>query len=406
MNKKNLKVLFLASSYPSKYKKIGGIFVKRHAEAVSEYCDVCVLTIVKNEFLEEGKTEIDIKKENGVQTIRVYYKTKKVPKFVSLVYKTFFYIKYHLTGYKYVLKNFGKPDILHVNIIYPIGLFGVFLRLIKRIPYIITEHRSYYLQEVKDSDYRKYLSRRLISRVVVFFASCVTTVSSRVMEAMIECGLKGNYEVTPNVYSNKVFYPSDRENSLTPTRFIHVSLLGEGKNVEGIIDVSNRLKRETDFRLYIIGDGPNRINLENISKKHELYGKYLIFKGEKSENELADILRKSSCLIMFSRFENFPCVIIEAFASGIPVISSNVGGISEHINPKNGILVSQGNGDELFKAMKFVISNPGKFKKKYITNYAYENFSYQVVGRQFESIYLKVLQKKYKNTSSVKAKSD
>ena len=51
-------------------------------------------------------------------------------------------------------------------------------------------------------------------------------------------------------------------------------------------------------------------------------------------------MRASDALLLFSRYENFPCVIPEAWASGIPVLSTDVGGIREHLTAERGALIA------------------------------------------------------------------
>lgn len=80
------KVLFLASWYPNKFHSIEGIFVKKQAKAVSNYCDVAVLSIKPAEQAKDYDLDYEI--EDGVRTVRVYYKPGKVPvlgKFISLL---------------------------------------------------------------------------------------------------------------------------------------------------------------------------------------------------------------------------------------------------------------------------------------------------------------------------------
>jgi glycosyltransferase involved in cell wall biosynthesis len=94
---------------------------------------------------------------------------------------------------------------------------------------------------------------------------------------------------------------------------------------------------------------------------------------------------------MFSNYENFPCVIAESLMTGIPVISSNVNGIPEHVNSQNGILVEPRNEDQLEKAIVQFLNTEIVFNKDEIRQYAEAHFSYQSVGKSFDTVYRKVL---------------
>ncbi len=87
-NNIRFKVLFLASWYPSRIHPIAGIFIKRHAEAVSLYSDVAVLFVTADESLKDKTYDIEYSLENNIPTVRVYYKrfskVKGVSKFINL----------------------------------------------------------------------------------------------------------------------------------------------------------------------------------------------------------------------------------------------------------------------------------------------------------------------------------
>jgi glycosyltransferase involved in cell wall biosynthesis len=84
---------------------------------------------------------------------------------------------------------------------------------------------------------------------------------------------------------------------------------------------------------------------------------------------------------------------VEAFASGVPVLSSRVGGIAEQVNDKRGILVEVKNEKEFINGMEQMMKEvaANKFKKEDLHKYADDNFSYKKVGDHFHRIYLKIL---------------
>ena len=98
-------------------------------------------------------------------------------------------------------------------------------------------------------------------------------------------------------------------------------------------------------------------------------------------------------LVMFSNKENQPCVINEAFSCGLPVISTNVGGITEFF-PKNfGIIIEKGNENDLYEAMAKCINGKVEFAKpKDMHQYAVNHFSIQIIAKELEKVYSKVLQ--------------
>jgi glycosyltransferase involved in cell wall biosynthesis len=90
---------------------------------------------------------------------------------------------------------------------------------------------------------------------------------------------------------------------------------------------------------------------------------------------------------MFSRFENLPVVILESYACGVPVLSTDVGGIKEHLNGDLGILIRSEDEEELFLKLIEMLDRYGSFDKNKIRDYAERHFSREVIGRQLAETY-------------------
>ena len=107
--------------------------------------------------------------------------------------------------------------------------------------------------------------------------------------------------------------------------------------------------------------------------------------------EVSDKMRESNGFILFSDYENFPCVLLESLSTGTPVIATKVGGIPEIINEKNGILISK-NENELYEAMKNVLQKKILFDNpENLHRYIENNFSMKIIAQKFDEIYRKVL---------------
>jgi glycosyltransferase involved in cell wall biosynthesis len=82
-----------------------------------------------------------------------------------------------------------------------------------------------------------------------------------------------------------------------------------------------------------------------------------------------------------------PVVILEALASGLPVVSTNVGGIKEMIDDTKGILVEPRNKEALAYAMMKMIETHKNYDANYLRNSVIEKYGYESVGRFLDSIY-------------------
>ena len=140
-----------------------------------------------------------------------------------------------------------------------------------------------------------------------------------------------------------------------------------------------------EVKLTIVGENPEP--LKEYTTSLNIPESNILFTGLQSYETVATILKQSKALVMFSRYENLPCVIIEALCCGLPVISTNVGGIPEMINNYNGVLINNEDENALYNAMEQVYKNYSLFDKVSIAGNAANNYSYKVIGKKISDIY-------------------
>ncbi len=109
--------------------------------------------------------------------------------------------------------------------------------------------------------------------------------------------------------------------------------------------------------LVIVGDGPDRAALERQSDDLGLGGRVRFLGGMAREGVLR-VFRAADAVLLSSRWENFPHVIVEALAVGTPVIASAVGGVPEVVRDgENGLLVPAGDADALAGAIRRMLGD-------------------------------------------------
>ena len=108
-----MKVVFLARWYPHKYDPMFGLFVQRHAEAAALYDDITVIYVHPDEHA-QNKYDIERTKENGVDTIRIYYKKQ------GKISSAWRYFRACMKG----LKMAGKADLIHVHVLTRMGFIA------------------------------------------------------------------------------------------------------------------------------------------------------------------------------------------------------------------------------------------------------------------------------------------
>jgi glycosyltransferase involved in cell wall biosynthesis len=384
MSHKGKKVLFLCSWYPNRKNPTLGNFVQKHAEAASLLNEVVVLAIIADETI--NSIEVVENRRGEMNEVLVYFPKKKAGFLSFSKLRSFLsYRKAFDIGMKRVAQLVGSPDIVHLNVIYPLGYFALKFKRKTGTPFVISEHASGF-QNGSNS----------YSRTVIWMAKKVLNVSDCVMPVSKDLGnrlkqLSPNItiKVIPNVVNEAIFIPSE-ELDVT-NKFVHISNAFEpAKNVLGILRaVHNLSKVSSNFSFHIISDG-------DVTKAHQLarelgvLNSFVFFYPTMSTVEIANFVKKCRALVLFSNFENFPCVIPEAFMAGIPVIATAVNGIPEYINESNGILIQAKDETGLLAAFKSLIDSQS-FHKEKLRAYAMEHFSYAAVGKSISDVYEKVL---------------
>ncbi|MBO7073699.1 MAG: glycosyltransferase [Bacteroidales bacterium] len=362
-------IVFLARWYPHRYDPMFGLFVQRHAEAAALYNDISVVYVHPDN--QNGIVDETI---NNVRTIRVYFKQSK-SKIINL-------LRFFKANNK-ALKRLCKPDIIHVHILTRLGIIARWQKLVHGIPYIITEHWSRYLP---GNDFSGFF-RKWATKIVVKHASVVTTVTENLAKAMQNHGLKNpNYMVLPNVVDTNLFQIKPHENA-TP-KIIHISCFEDkSKNISGLLESLKILRdKGIAYQAVLVGDG---MDYEAMKQKATFLhlNDNVTFTGMLQGQELVDVLASGDFLVLSSNYENMPVVILEAFACGLPVVSTNVGGISEIVNESNGLLVPPHDAEKLANAMQKMLESYQNYDANTLRDSIIKKFSNEAVGKLLNSLY-------------------
>ena len=383
-----MHVLWLVSWYPGRRDPFTGDFIERHAKAVSRYALVTVLAVLKDEFLPAGKVEIEKTTEDNLTVYRVYYGKSKMPAIVESIFSVKKYFSLQQQLFKLIKKETGMPAIVHVEVAMKAGLLALFLLKKYRLPYVVTEHwTGYYAQSkpsVNDLSFvYKWINKRVLKKAALFLP-----VTKDLGETVHKNFVPVQYVTIPNVVNTDLFYYQCAPPPVF--RFIHPSIMNYQKNPGGILQACMQLKNKGyHFKLLMVGSDDKE--LMRIAGEMNLLNSTVCIKPAIDYAAVANEMKQSSALLLFSRFENLPCVILEALCCGLPVISSRVGGIEEVIDETNGILVENENVPQLVDAMQQMMDQYAIYNKMAIAEKASGQFNYAAVGGQYFSIYQHVL---------------
>lgn len=384
------KVLFLASWYPGRVGAYDGDFIERHAQCISLYHRIFVVYIAKDAAITDGKIVIEKEISGNLITYRAYYpfsKTKSAR--IEKINSTLHGLKLFNQVYKMIVEEYGSMDIVHLNVLMKAGLYALRLNKKYKLPYVLSENWTGYYPEKEDGYLQQSWWYQFISKMIYRNCAYPLPVTKDLGERMNALMGEKNFRVIPNVVDTSLFYPV-LETTKHKRRFIHASTLGYHKNIQGILNATKKLyQQRKDFELYLLG--PASENIIHWTQDYGLLDTCIFFTGQIPYQEVASHLRKADAMVIFSRYENLPCVILEALTCGMPVISTDVGGIREVINDENGILIPSEQEDELLNAMNRMLNSIAKYDREKIALSAKNKFSFQTVGRQFDEVYKQVL---------------
>jgi N-acetyl-alpha-D-glucosaminyl L-malate synthase BshA len=158
--------------------------------------------------------------------------------------------------------------------------------------------------------------------------------------------IKKDIEVIPNFIDFTRFMKLDKEHfkkAIAPNNeklLIHTSNFRKVKRVEDTIKIFEKVRKEVNSKLLLVGDGPERACVEELSRELKVE-KDVLFLGK--QDAVEELLAIADLYLMPSESESFGLAALEAMACEVPVISSNTGGIPEiNIDGETGYLSNVG----------------------------------------------------------------
>lgn len=287
-------------------------------------------------------------------------------------------------------------DILHVHYAIPHASSAYFAKQILKeynidLPFITTLHGTDITLVGKDKSY---------SHIVDFSinkSDAVTAVSENLRTETLKnfCVSKDIKVITnfidPNRFrireskiNKKVFAPHDEK------ILVHVSNFRKVKRVEDVIHIFEKVNKEIPSKLLMIGDGPERQSAEDMCRK---LGICTDIKYLGKQEQLEEILSLSDLFLLTSEYESFGLAALEAMACGVPIITTNAGGLSEvNKDGYSGYLSDVGDIDKMAKDALSILSDDAtlqQFKENALEHAT--TFSIDKLLPQYEELYKEVI---------------
>ena len=290
----------------------------------------------------------------------------------------------------------SKLDLLHVHYAIPHAAIAFMAREILRsqgvyIPIITTLHGT---------DITLVGKNRSFAPVVEFSinqSDGVTAVSNSLKQETLEAfHIEKEIEVIYNFVDFSRFTKTDKDHfrrAISPNGekiLVHTSNFRPVKHVDDVIRIFQRINASTPSKLLLIGDGPERQNMEILCRELGLCDD-IRFLGKLEAVE--EVLAIADLFLLPSGHESFGLAALEAMACEVPVISSNAGGLPEvNIHGNTGFLENPGDVDQMARGALEILGDPKK--QEAFRSRAYKQarqFSLDNILPQYEAYYERIL---------------
>ncbi|KPK82866.1 MAG: hypothetical protein AMS27_13760 [Bacteroides sp. SM23_62_1] len=385
---------------PSWYPPDGGFFFKEHSEALAGAgceADILVNRIVGLRRLRRVKKgewgKFVVRNENGLRVIRsIYY---KIPWNEKLNIKR--WVKSTLRLFHTYHKLFGMPDLVLAHSVTWAGLAAAEIHSKYGIPYLVTEHRSFFVQRTEAA--RKMVKSFYIPLFLQAYSGCekLILVSESMKTGILDLlpGLEAKITVIPNMINVDYFVFPEKTRKQEPFVFLTAGRLAEVKGLDVLISAFYILKEKTDRKviLKILGRGEMRKELEEQVKGSGLEGQ-VIFTGRVTRDQVVREMQDANCYVLASRYEAFGVVLIEAMATGLPVIATRSGGPEYIVDESCGYLVVPDNDGELAEVMLRMISGYDRFNQEEIRRQTLRDYGSEVIAGKYIEVFKDILGEK------------
>lgn len=284
-----------------------------------------------------------------------------------------------------------NPDIVHTHSA-KAGLIGRVTAKLTGKPVVFTAHGWSFTEGIAER------SRRLamfLERHAAKISDAIICVSEYDRRLALNLGV-GTEALLTRIHNGVLDVPPEmraKHSGNGPIKIISVARLDAPKDHALLIDSLAKIK-DLPWELELIGDGPLT---ECIQAKATTLGisERVLFSG--LCNDVPQRLAKADLFVLASGFEGFPLSILEAMRANLPVIASDVGGVSESVvEGTTGFLVPKGDKDALADRLRLLITDPELRKRLGLQGrFFYEReFSFDVMYNRTFEIYQRVLERR------------
>jgi len=278
-------------------------------------------------------------------------------------------------------------DLVHAFFGFPTG--WLCYRSAALLPYIISLRGS----DVPGYNIRLGLDYKLLSglfRKIWSAAAVVVANSNGLRKLALEFMPALDIKVIPNGIDTEQFHPSEKQDLTKPIKALTVCRLISRKRIDLLIKATALAKKSgLDIQLNIAGDGNLMGQLQKLADELNI-GDSVNFMGRVPAEQMPQLYRNNDIFVMSSAHEGMSNAMLEAVASGLPIITTRCEGVEELIKD-NGIVVESPQPEEIAKAIKNLADDRQAYSRMSIAaRKQTEKFSWNSVAEQYLNHYNRI----------------
>lgn len=277
---------------------------------------------------------------------------------------------------------------VHAHALYPSGAAARRLCSSADLPLIVTVHGSDLYTNLERPSWAAE-----VRSTVAFAAATVCVSRSLAADAVALAGADpARVVVVPDTYDQRRFtYFERRPVGPRRVRLITVGRLVPVKGHDILLRSLGALTRAgVDAELTIVGDGPERGRLAALVSREGL-SERVFFRGSLEDAALAAALAEADAFVLPSRREGFGVALVEALATGLPVVATRSGGPEDVVGSGDGLLVERDDAAALAEGITALAAHVDEYDRQAIAARAHARFSAASVGAQLMAIYRSVV---------------
>ena len=287
-------------------------------------------------------------------------------------------LTYCLSAYIYISRqlNVKSYDFVHAHFIIPTGLLALCLKHFLGIPYMLTAHGSDVLGHNKKRFSILYRIVKPLWKIILSQSRLVTAPSDYLIDKIHASYPMRSIELVPNGINVADYCPGEKKKF-----FITLTRLQESKGVQDLLRACAEIDMH-GWNVYILGDGPYRQQLEQMSEKLGLAGRIVHFKGHVTGEARLQYLAEAGGFFSGSQFEAFSLSVLEASLCGCNIVASR---IEPHIT-----LVGKEHTYSNFEELKRMLADvtaqsPGNI------DYGNRSYDWEYIYKIYEKQYRKMI---------------